>query len=140
MTETGIPEDYRLSGRTSGYLDAIGPVYEAGSGADYRLGLRIGEACVNARGFCHGGVFSGLADVHLGRLCAMAADPPVALVTTHLAIDYLAPATLSQWLEAVGRVDRLGRSTAHASGYLRADGKRVVRANAVFQVVGPRSG
>jgi uncharacterized protein (TIGR00369 family) len=130
-----LPAGFALSRRSSGYLDLIGPIHEAGEGENYRLGLRIDARHVNSRGFCHGGVLAALADVHLGRMAALSQSPSLALVTIHLDLDYLAPAKLGTWLEACGRVDRTGRSLAHSSGLLTADGTPVLRCAAVFQVV-----
>jgi len=138
MTDVAIhelPPGFSRSRRSSGYLDVIGPLHEAGDGADYRLGLRIDARHVNSRGFCHGGVLAALADVHLGRMASAHAAPPLPLVTLHLDLDYLAPARLGAWLEASGRVDRTGRSLAHSSGLITADGTPVLRCAAVFQVV-----
>jgi acyl-coenzyme A thioesterase 13 len=130
-----VPAGYSVSRRSSGYLDLIGPIHEAGDGDGYRLGLRIDARHVNSRGFCHGGVLAALADVHLGRMAALSATPSLPLVTIHLDLDYLAPAQLGAWLEASGRVDRTGRSLAHSSGIITADGAPVLRCAAVFQVV-----
>jgi acyl-coenzyme A thioesterase 13 len=129
-----IPGDFKQSGRSSGYLDLIGPIYEAGEGATYRLGLRVDHRHVNSRGFCHGALLSALADVHLGRLAATSTNPPLALVTAHLSMDYIAAAPLGAWLEAVGQVDRIGKTLAHSSGRILADGKLALRCAAVFQV------
>ncbi|HLN08624.1 MAG TPA: PaaI family thioesterase [Xanthobacteraceae bacterium] len=136
METPEVPPEFSRSRRSSGYLDLIGPIQEAGEGADYRLGLRVDARHVNSRGLCHGGVLAALADVHLGRMVALSASPPLPLVTIHLDLDYLAPAKLGAWLEASGRVDRMGRTLAHASGVITADGAPVLRCAAVFQVVG----
>jgi uncharacterized protein (TIGR00369 family) len=131
---TDVPAGFSPSKRSSGYLDLIGPIYEAGAGADYRLGLRVDARHVNTRGTCHGALFSALADVHLGRLLAMSASPPLALVTAHLSLDYISSAPLGAWLEAVGQVDRVGSTLAHSSGRILADGKIALRCAGVFQV------
>jgi acyl-coenzyme A thioesterase PaaI-like protein len=119
-----VPAGFSQSKRSSGYLDLIGPIYEAGEGADYRLGLRVDARHVNTRGTCHGALFSALADVYLGRL----------LVTAHLGLDYISSAPLGAWLEAVGQVDRVGKTLAHSSGRILADGKIALRCAGVFQV------
>lgn len=131
---TNVPQGFAPSRRSSGYLDLIGPIYEAGDGEHYRLGLRVDARHVNSRGFCHGALLSALADVHLGRLAATSTTPPLALVTAHLGLDYIASAPLGAWLEAVGQVDRIGKTLAHSSGRILADGKIALRCAAVFQV------
>jgi acyl-coenzyme A thioesterase 13 len=129
-----IPAGFSQSKRSSGYLDAIGPIYEAGEGPNYRVGLRVDGRHLNSRGSCHGALFSALADVYLGRLLAMSTTPPLALVTAHLSLDYVASAPLGAWLEAVGQVDRVGKTLAHSSGRILADGKIALRCAGVFQV------
>jgi acyl-coenzyme A thioesterase 13 len=129
-----VPAPFAPSSRSSGYLDRIGPIFEAGEGADYRLGLRVDQRHVNSRGFCHGALLSALADVHLGRPAATSTEPPLPLVTAHLSLDYIGAAPLGAWLEAVGQVDRIGRTLAHSSGRILADGKIAMRWAAVFQM------
>ena len=135
-TET-VPAHFSPSSRSSPYLDLIGPIYESGNGSNYRLGMRIDERHVNARGFCHGALLAALADVHLGRLAGLAMEARIPLVTIHLGLDYLASAKIGSWLEAFGRVDRIGRTLAHSSGMITADGKEALRCSAVFQITTP---
>lgn len=131
---TAVPEGFTPSRRSSGYLDLIGPIYEAGEGADYRIGLRVDSRHLNTRGTCHGALLSALADVFLGRIVAMSASPPLALVTAHLGLDYIAAPSPGAWLEAVGQVDRIGKTLAHSSGRILADGKIALRCSGVFQL------
>lgn len=131
-----IPPGFTPSKRTSGYLDLIGPLYEKGDGADYRIGLRIDERHLNTRGTCHGAMFSALADVYLGRLIAMTQNPRIPLVTAHLGLDYISSPPIGVWLEAEGQVDRVGRTLAHSSGRILADGKLALRCSGVFQLTG----
>lgn len=131
---TSIPEGFTPSKRSSGYLDLIGPIYEAGEGANYRIGLRIDQRHLNTRGTCHGALFSALADVYLGRIAAMSTSPPLPLVTAHLGLDYISSAPPGAWLEAVGQVDRVGKTLAHSSGRILADGKLALRCTGIFQV------
>jgi len=132
---TDIPDGFAPSKRLSPYLELIGPVFEAGKGPDYRLGMRVDQRHVNMRGYCHGGILAGLADVFLGRLLGHGSETPLPLITVHLGLDYLAVARLGAWLEASGRIDRIGRSLAHSSGVVTADGKPALRCTGVFQVL-----
>lgn len=134
-SDAPIPEGFAASERSSGYLDLVGPIYEAAGAEGYRIGLRIDERHVNARGFCHGGLLGLLADVHLGRLIALSQSPPLRLVTVNLGQTFLRVASLGQWLECVGSADHIGRRLATAQGIVKADGSPVLRAVATFQVV-----
>jgi acyl-coenzyme A thioesterase 13 len=130
-----IPEGFAPSRRSSNLLDLLGPIFESGDGAQYRLGLRVDERHSNAKGFCHGALLGLLADVHLGRLCGKSTEPPLALVTAGLTLNYLSPAKLGDWLEATGQVDRVGRTLAYSTGLILAEGKPVMRACGIFQVI-----
>jgi uncharacterized protein (TIGR00369 family) len=133
-----IPAGFAPSQRSSNLLDLLGPLFEAGSGAEYRAGLRVDERHINTKGFCHGALLALLADVYLGRLIALSQDPRPALVTVSLGLTYLAPAKLGDWLEASGRIDRVGKHLAHSSATLTAGGTPVLRATGTFQIAGNR--
>ena len=132
-----VPTGFTISKRSSNLLELLGPFFESGAGSEYRLGLRVDERHSNRKRFCHGALLALLADVHLGRLCAMSADPPLALVTSGLTLNYLSAAKVGDWLEASGQVDRVGRTLAHSTGVILANGKPVLRACGTFQVVAP---
>jgi acyl-coenzyme A thioesterase 13 len=136
-SKQAVPTGFTISKRSSNLLDLVGPLFESGAGPEYRLGLRVDERHSNRKGFCHGALLALLADVHLGRLCAMSAEPPLGLVTTSLTLNYLSAAKIGDWLEAIGQVDRVGRTLAHSTGVILADGKPVLRACGTFQVVAP---
>jgi acyl-coenzyme A thioesterase 13 len=129
------PDGFTPSRRSSNLLDLLGPLFEREAEGGYRIGLRVDARHSNAKGFCHGAVLALLADVHLGRLCGRSATPPLSLVTAGLTLAYLSPARIGDWLEAVGEVDRVGRTLAHASGLVLANGKPALRAVGTFQVV-----
>jgi len=130
-----VPDGFQPSGRTSAYLDLVGPIFEKVEG-DYRIGLFVDERHVNARGFCHGALLAMLADIELGRVLARSETPRLNLVTVNLGLSYLASAELGEWLEAAGQIDRLGKRLAYSSGFVSANGKPVLRAVGVFQVIG----
>jgi acyl-coenzyme A thioesterase 13 len=131
---TKIPEGFQPSQRSSAYLDLVGPLFEKPDG-EYRIGLAVDDRHVNARGFCHGALLAMLADIALGRALAMSQTPRLNLVTTNLNLNYLAAAKLGDWLEASAKIDRIGKRVAHSSGYVLANGKPVLQATAVFQVL-----
>jgi acyl-coenzyme A thioesterase 13 len=134
-TPAAPPAAFALSKRSSNLLDLLGPLYESGKGPGYRVGLRVDERHTNSRGFCHGGVLAVIADVFLSRLIAVSRQPPLGFVTVNLGLTYLAPAKLGDWLEAAGHVDRAGKTLAHSSGTITANGTPVLRATGTFQVV-----
>jgi uncharacterized protein (TIGR00369 family) len=135
---SSLPAGFAQSKRSSNLLDLVGPVYEAGDGFDYRLGLWVEDRHVNTKGFCHGAVLAMLADVFLGRLIAVTQQPAPGFVTVNLNLSYLAPARVGTWLEASGRVDHVGKTLAHSSGMVTADGRPVLQVSGAFQMTAPR--
>jgi acyl-coenzyme A thioesterase 13 len=134
LIRNDVPAGFEPSGRTSAYLDLVGPLYEK-LGEDYRIGLFVDERHVNARGFCHGALLALLADVELGRVIARSQTPRMNIVTVDLSLSYLASAKLGDWLEASAQIDRVGRKLAFSSGVVSASGKVALRAVGVFQVL-----
>jgi acyl-coenzyme A thioesterase 13 len=129
-----IPAGFEPSGRTSAYLDTVGPIYEKLDG-DYQIGLFVDGRHVNARGLCHGALLALLADVELGRVIARSQTPRMNIVTVDLGLSYLASAKLGDWLQASAQIDRVGRKLAFSSGIVSANGQAVLRAVGVFQVL-----
>ena len=88
MTEADIPAGFAPIFRTSPFLDTIGPLYSAGSGASLVIGMRVQEKHTNARGTLHGGVLASIADVALGYGLATSTSPPTSMVTANLSVDF----------------------------------------------------
>jgi uncharacterized protein (TIGR00369 family) len=132
------PAGFAVSKRSSNLLDLLGPLYESGTGPEYRVGLRVDERHINNKGFCHGAVLAMIADVFLGRLIAVSQQPVPGFVTVNLGLTYLTPARQGDWLEAAGHVDKVGKNLAHSSGTVSANGIPVLRATGTFQMIAPR--
>ena len=122
--------------RSSPAIDLIGPVYAKGRGADLVLGLRVERKHCNMRGTLHGGILATLADIALGYAIAFSTQPPTALVTANLTLDFAGTAKIGDWLEARVDVQKKGSRLAFANCYISAGEARIVRASAVFLVAG----
>lgn len=131
-----VPEAFAPLFRTSPVLDLIGPIYSRGKGKDLALGLRVEPKHCNARGTIHGGILAALADVALGYSMAFATDPPTALVTANLSLDFAGTAKVGDWIETRVDVQKQGARLAFANCFITVDGERIVRASAVFLVAG----
>ncbi len=114
------------------YLDHVGPLQRRSDGV---IGLRIEQRHLNAAGKAHGGLLASIADHAIGRAVNDALEDAGA-VTVSLTTDYLGAVDEGDLVEARTEVDRLGGSLAFADCALTVDGKDVVRARAVFAVVG----
>jgi acyl-coenzyme A thioesterase 13 len=130
------PSGFEPHARPSPFLDLIGPLWSRRTDAGLEFALVIDERHVNARGSAHGGVLAALADVSLGYATAVSQDPPVRLTTAALTIDFAGAVETGQTVIATVDVQRVGRRLAFANCYLHTNGRRVVRASAVFANAG----
>jgi acyl-coenzyme A thioesterase 13 len=130
-----VPEGFGPLFRTSPLLDALGPFYGKGTGADLVIGLRAAEKHTNSRGTVHGGVLATIGDIALGYTMAFSSDPPRRATTASLTIDYIGSAKTGDWIEA--RVDKykIGKTLAFANAYLTVNDTQVARVSAVFSVL-----
>jgi acyl-coenzyme A thioesterase 13 len=127
-----IPEGFKPIPRLSPFNALVGPLYERRSGDEVSIGLRLEEKHTNSRGMCHGGALATLADLALGYAMLAKSGGKNAFVTAHLAIDYAGAAKSGDWIESQVDIQRQGARLAFANCYLVVDGKRIVRASAIF--------
>ena len=147
MTDTPppetVPEGFAPHTRHSPLTAPWEPLYARPDGHTVRLGLRVREAHCNGRGFAHGGLISALADNAMGlsavaaaRAAAAAQGRPATAgaVTVSLVLDFMASATIGQWLEFRPVVLRHGRTLAFTECHVLADGELAARASATFRL------
>ena len=89
MSQLEIPAGFIPLPRSSPLLDLLGPIYCRGCGLQLVIGLRADSRHANGRGTVHGGVLATLADVAMGYAMAFASQPPLALITASMTLDYL---------------------------------------------------
>jgi acyl-coenzyme A thioesterase 13 len=128
------PADFQPIFRVSPVVELIGPIYYRGEGLNLQLGLFAQAKHGNLRGFVHGGILAALADMALGYTIAFSSDPPVALATASLTIDYTGSAKVGDWLTTRTDVQRKGSRLAFANCYISVAEERIARASAVFAV------
>ena len=93
-----IPEGFHADERDSPATNPWKPIYRRLSGGTVILGLRVGPAHTNSRGFVHGGLISALADNAMGHSCASRIGPGASLVTVSLTVDFLGSAfPVTRW-------------------------------------------
>jgi len=127
-----VPAGFVPISRTSPLAELIGPMYSNGTGYDLSLGMRAQQKHSNMRGIVHGGVLAAFADMALGYTLAFANDPPAALVTANLTIDYAGAAKIGDWMYTRTDVQRQGGRLAFANCYIYVGEQRIVRASGVF--------
>lgn len=135
-----IPDGFARHDRRSPVTDPWEPLYARRRDGVVELGLVVGAAHCNSRGFAHGGVLASLADNAMGlsyHAARLLADPEATTgagaVTVSLTIDYIATARIGQWLQITPRVLRAGSAMGFVEALLTADGAGVARASATFR-------
>lgn len=131
-----LPEGFSAYSEMSPFLDRIGPLYERVESGRRIIATRVAEHQCNRRGFAHGGLYTALADVTLGKNLSGSRQPPVPLVTSSLTVDFVSSARIGDLLEVRTEFTRVGRRMAFANGYLQVGERIVARASAVFAVMG----
>jgi acyl-coenzyme A thioesterase 13 len=130
-----ILEGYGPLPRSSNFLQMVGPLYCKPEGQGLILGLRIEERHANSRGIAHGGLLTTLADLALGYNCGRAAGFGRTLITTSITIDFIASASIGDWLTAQTDVHQTGKRLGFANCYLMVGEKRIARASGIFSVI-----
>jgi uncharacterized protein (TIGR00369 family) len=110
----------------------MGPFYWKVEGRQRIVAIRAGKRHINSRGFVHGGVLCGLADLAIGYNLAFLQEPPLALVTANLTVDFAGAARKGDWLECRVDIQRAGGRLSYANAYIWRGDERIVRASAIF--------
>src|SRR4051794_17737784 len=131
-----VPDGFEPWENQGPFLEYIGPIYVRHDADGFVLGLLAEERHANHRGTVQGGLLSTFADFALGRAIQADADDGRERATVSLTVDFIKPAKPGDWIEARGRVDRVGGTLAFADCSLRVGGREIVRARAVFVVAG----
>jgi uncharacterized protein (TIGR00369 family) len=135
MRTDEIPAGFAPIFRTSPFLETIGPLYSAGSGATLVVGLRVQEKHTNARGTLHGGVLASVADIALGYGMSTSTEPRTSMVTANLSVDFAGGAQVGDWIETSLDIQKIGSRMAFANVYFTLRGERIARASGVFLVL-----
>jgi uncharacterized protein (TIGR00369 family) len=131
----GVPDGFDPDDRDSPATNPWKPIYRRLAGDTVILGVRVGHAHTNSRGFVHGGLISALADNAMGHSCASRLGPGSSLVTVSLTVDFLGSAFPGQWLEFDTVFVKPGGTLCFTQAFVTADGQPCARANGVFRVV-----
>lgn len=132
MTDS-IPEGFTRWHPSSPFmthLAELGALYRRD--ADNVLALRVGHAHTNMHGMAHGGLLATLADSALGHTIAQ--EGQASVVTVQMSVEYLNAVQPGDWLEAHVQIDKQGRRLIYATCLLKADGRLMLKASAVFAV------
>ncbi|RED37703.1 uncharacterized protein (TIGR00369 family) [Rhodopseudomonas thermotolerans] len=131
----GIPAGFIRHARSSPLTAPWEPLYAKTTAEAVMLGLRIRECHTNSRGLAHGGLITALADNAMGYSCGLKLGGGARLLTASLAIDFIGPAKIGQWLQIEPEVIKVGAKLCVAQCFVTADGTRCARANGSFSVI-----
>jgi uncharacterized protein (TIGR00369 family) len=135
--ETHVPPPgFERHDRKSPLTDPWEPLYARKTDGAVVLGLRVGPAHTNSRGFAHGGLIGALCDNAMGLSCARRLGRTSGLLTVSLGVDFLAAAFEGQWLEFDTVFVKPGRTLTFAQAFVTADGQLCARADGVFRIMG----
>lgn len=133
--ESEVPDGYGPLFRASPFLDLLGPLYSRrDENGGLMIAVHIGEQHCNLRGTAHGGLLCTLADVALGYSTAFSQDPPLAMATVNLSLDFCGAARLGDLVEVRTTIHKVGQRLAFASADLRCGEHAVARGSAVFHI------
>ena len=130
-----IPQGFEPHYRKSPLTDPWEPLYSKRTDRAVIIGLRLAKPHTNGRGLIHGGLIATLADNAMGHSCGQQLRGASSLVTISLAVDFIGPAQVGQWLAVETDVIRTGRTICFAQSLIKADDTVIARANGTFRVV-----
>lgn len=127
-----VPASFTEYGRSSHYLDLIGPLYER-RGEPAIVGMTVGERHTNSRGMLHAGVLVAIADTVMGHTVERASGGS-RVVTASLTTNFAGTARVDDWLQGEATVQRWGRRLAFASCAFHVEDRLILAATGVFAV------
>lgn len=130
-----IPEDFEIIfGGTSGFNQQAGPFYMSVKKEPAVVAFRVEEKHLNPAGGCHGAVLATLADqlgAPIKRLLGLEEN---ITPTINLAIDYMAPAMLGDWVELHASLLRQTRTLLFCQGLMYVNETVIARTNATYMI------
>lgn len=87
----------------SPFVEHVGPLFEGSSDSDGRssFGFRVLPHHSNRSGHIHGGLLLTVADAVLGAACERAAPPDTDAITLHVHFDFMASASVGDWVDVI---------------------------------------
>ncbi len=122
------------------FVPAMMPVLCRQEGGYFCFRVEVRPQHCNGYGTAHGGFIATLADIWLAYNVFRQLPKGSRIVTSSLAVDYLAPVRAGDCLESQMDRVKIGSRLCHASGAILQDGKAVAAMRATFAVIGTEGG
>ncbi len=119
------------------FLDSSGPYFVPEDDGQRGLAMRVTAPHVNYVSVAHGGVLATFADVALSYQLFLLEPGGLPITTISMAVNYLAPGKLGDWLMSEVRIDRLGGKIAHTSGRLFCGDTTLMTMTGVYNLLRP---
>ena len=133
-----IPVGFRKFKFSTGFIEAVGPLYGKWDGGALLMGFRVEMRHCNPGQVAHGGMLATFADMFIPIAARVQSKADVGFApTVSLNLDFIAPARLGSWVEGRAEFLRAGKSLFFAQGLATADGVLCLRASAIFKVTAP---
>jgi uncharacterized protein (TIGR00369 family) len=126
-----LPKGFSLATPTNPYWEGFGDVYV--DTARMRLGFVVQEHHCNPVRTLHGGALASFADMQLLALPEYSDAPGTHAPTISLSVDFLAPASCGDWVEARISIDRITRGLIFLSASITADGRAIARSTILYR-------
>ncbi len=117
------------------FLARSGPYFVPADPAARGLAMRVRAEHVNYVSMAHGGVLSTFADVALSYQLFLLEEGGLPITTVSMAVNYLVPARLDDWLEADVTIERVGGKLAHTSGRILCSGTTLLTMTGVYNIL-----
>jgi uncharacterized protein (TIGR00369 family) len=128
-----IPPGFRELTEASGFAAANGPWFEKIEDGRAVRGFLPGPQHANALGIVHGGMLAAFLDSAMGTAVWQTLQRRA--VTLTLSLDYLGPARIGDWLEAVGEVVGHDAHVAKVRGRLYGPSHEVLGGLGAFSLL-----
>ena len=129
---TAAPPGFVRIEIAGGFAAEFGPIYVKRDGERVGFGFHVEERHLNPRAHAHGGALATFADMQLAALMRGGRLTPKQAPTISLALDFLAPAKLGDWIEGdIALVKRTGR-LAFSETVLTVAGEAIARSRGMF--------
>jgi uncharacterized protein (TIGR00369 family) len=117
-----------------GFITLVGPLWQRGTGDELAFGFLAEEKHLNRRSVVHGGMLMTFADQALG-LAAREANGNLPQATIQLDVQFIAPVSAGEFVEARAQVVRRTRSVLFMRGTVAVGEREIASAQGIWKVL-----